>query len=311
MQGLPRVNVDAAVRRQREGLAYGLAAYGWWGMVPLYFKLLRQVPPLEMLAHRIVWSVVFLVALIVASRRWRDVGTALQSGGTLGLFLASTVLIAINWYVYVYGVITAQLLQCSLGYFMLPLLSVALGVLALGERLRPWQVIALLFAALGVVVQLAAAGEWPWIAVTLALTFGMYGLLRKRLGVNGLIGLTIETLFLLPIALLYLSYLGIQQIGVFGTHDRTLDGLLLLSGVVTAVPLICFGQAARLLPLTILGFLQYLSPLVQLIIAVAWFDEPFPWWKQASFGLIWLALAIFTVDATHAYRRRVLEALGE
>ena len=292
----------SAPTRSREGLWYGLAAYGWWGLVPLYFKALDGVDPFEILAHRIVWSMLFLGILLSVARRWGLVRKCLTSGPLLRLFLSTALLIALNWYFYIYSVATEQMVQSSLGYFMTPLVSVALGMLFLGERLRRLQAVALGLAGAGVVIFALASGEAPGIALVLAGSFGLYGLLRKQAGVDGLVGLSVETMVLLPAALAFLLWEGGRGQLIFGRGYWHWDVLLLCSGVVTAVPLMCFAQAAQRLPLSTLGFLQYLSPCIQFLLAVLAFHESFPPEKAVAFTCIWLALAVFSLDAVRSYR---------
>lgn len=287
----------------RRGLAYGIAAYGFWGMVPLYFKAVASVPPLEVLAHRVVWSVLLLAGLVTLARRWSDVAGCVRPVVLLTL-LASTGFIAVNWFVYVYGVATHQVLQTSLGYFINPLVNVVLGMIFFRERLRRGQWVAVSLAALGVIYLAFSAGAFPWIALTLAFSFALYGLLRKVVAVDSLIGLSVETMLLAPAALGFLIYLGVAHQGAFGSGDRTINLLLALSGLVTTVPLLCFGQAARRLPLSTLGFLQYLAPTLQFLLAVAVFREPFTAVQLGSFACIWAALVLFILDSVFAYRRR-------
>ncbi len=279
----------------RTGLLYGLAAYVWWGLMPLYFAEVLTVPPLEMLAHRIVWSLVLLVILVTMAGRWSDIRRCFRSRPTLQLLLATTVLLALNWLAYIYSATQRRLVQASLGYFILPLVSIVLGMVFLGERLRGLQWLAVSLATAGVLILIVHGGEVPWIALTIAISFSLYGLLRKRVGVDGLAGLTVETLLLTPLAAGYLLWLAQRGTGQMGQESRQLDGLLLLSGLVTTVPLYCFGEAARRLPMTTLGFFQYLSPSLQLILAVTLLRETFGPVQQASFGLIWTALAVFTI----------------
>jgi chloramphenicol-sensitive protein RarD len=287
----------------RQGLLYGLAAYGWWGLVPLYFKLIADLPPAEVLAHRILWSLLFLGLLLRYSKRWHEVWRCFRSRRVLLALLGSTLLIAVNWYVYIYSVATRQVVQASLGYFVTPLVSVLLGMLWFKESLRRLQWAALALAVAGVVNLTAAQGQWPWIALLLAVSFGFYGLLRKRLAVDGLIGLSVEIVLLVPAAAGYLVYLGAAGRLTLGAAGVEIDCLLALSGVVTTVPLMCFAEAARRLPLSTLGFLQYVSPSLQLVLAVFLFHEPFTDVQLLSFGCIWAALAIYSLDMLFALRR--------
>jgi chloramphenicol-sensitive protein RarD len=287
---------------EREGLLYGLAAYVIWGVVPLYFAAVKEVPAIEMLAHRIVWSVVFLSALLTLTRRWSEVRRCLASGPNMRRLLATTILIAVNWLVFIHGVNIGQVVQTSLGYFILPLVSILLGMVFLGERLRPFQWLAVALASAGVANLVFQAGDFPWIASILAVSFSLYGLLRKQVAVDGLIGLSVETMLLLPLAAGFLLWLASTGKSSISTHTATLNVLVLLSGVVTTVPLWCFGEAARRLPLITLGFLQYLSPSLALIVAVTCLDEEFGPEKQWSFAFIWAGLAVFTLASLPSLR---------
>jgi chloramphenicol-sensitive protein RarD len=274
--------------------------------MPFYFWAVASVPPAELLAHRIVWCALLLAGVLTALGRWRDLAGCLRTGRTTALLLVSALLIATNWLVYIYGVWTQRILQTSLGYFVNPLFSVLLGMVFFRERLRPGQWAAVTLAAAGLAHQVVAAGELPWIALVLAGSFGLYGLIRKAAPVDGLVGLTVETLMLLPAAVACLGWWAWAGTSSFGKGEATVDGLLLLSGVVTAVPLLCFGQAARGLRLSTLGFLQYLAPSVQFLLAVSLFGEPFRQQQQITFGCTWAALAVFTAESVLARRRRAV-----
>jgi chloramphenicol-sensitive protein RarD len=286
------------------GLLYGLACYGLWGVVPLYFWALGQVPPAEVLAHRIVWCSLVMALILTRLRRWDAVARCLRERRTLLLLSGSTLLIAANWFVYVYGVYTHRTIQTSLGYFINPLVNILLGMVFFRERLRRGQWLAVALAALGLALLVRAMGELPWIALALAFSFGGYGLLRKMAPVDGLVGLSVETFLLIVPSAGWLIYLAATGSGVFAQGDWRTDGLLMLSGVVTAAPLICFGQAARRLPLSTLGFLQYLAPSLQFVVALLVFREHCPPEQFLSFGLIWTALAVITLESVLARRRR-------
>ncbi len=287
--------------KTREGFLYGLAAYGLWGLVPLYFQLFKDVvPAFEIVAQRILWSAVFLAAILTASRRWPDVVRCFRTRALLLPLVVSSVLIAANWIVYILSVYLDRIAESSLGYYILPLASVLIGLVVFRERLRVGQWLALGLAGVGVAVLTAQAGEWPWIALTLAGSFGVYGAIRKTVPVDGLTGLSVETFLLAPAALAYLGWQA-QRDTLSAVPDRwDLVGLVALSGIVTATPLLCFGQAARRLPLSTMGFLQYISPSLQLIIALRT-ESPAGGW--AGFIVIWVGLAIFTVDSLAFYRR--------
>jgi chloramphenicol-sensitive protein RarD len=285
----------------REGYCYALAAYGMWGLVPLYFKALQSVPPLEVLAHRIVWSVFFLAALLTWFRTWPVLVGCLRQPRKVAGFLVTALLIAANWYGFIYGVEVNEVKQASLGYYITPLVSVALGVTLLRESLRRLQVVALLLAGAGVAVLIWRMGQVPWISLTLAGSFGLYGLIRKQLRVDGLVGLSLETIFLTPLALAYLGLLHGQGTLSLAQGDSGRDMLLVASGIVTALPLMCFGQAAQRLPLTALGFLQYLSPTIQMVLALSVFgEETLP---LEGLIMVWIALLVFTLESLYQAKR--------
>jgi chloramphenicol-sensitive protein RarD len=282
------------------GLAAGIAAYTSWGIVPLYFKAVAAAPPLEVLAHRVVWALVMLVCLLAWQRRLPDLLAALRPGRTLAMLAASTILIALNWLVYIWAVAEGRVLDGSLGYFMTPLVNVVLGVAVLRERIERPVAVAVTVAAAGVLYLAASAAHAPWTSLILAGSFGGYGLLRKLAPVGATVGLTVETALLCPAGLVYLLWMyGARRLS-FGVGNPRLDLLLILAGPVTAVPLIFFAAAARRLPLTTLGFLQYLSPTLQFLLAVFLWKEPLPLARVIAFACIWIGLAIFTV---HSARR--------
>jgi chloramphenicol-sensitive protein RarD len=286
----------------RGGMLYGLICYGLWGVVPLYFNAIvelsgKQISAVEILAQRIVWSVVVLVPLLSLSRRWPLVVKCFRVPALRWTFLATSVLIGLNWFIYIYSVASNQVVQSSLGYFINPLVNVAMGMVFFHERLRFLQWIAIGLAVIGVAGMTAAVGELPWIALTLAGSFSVFGLLRKKAPVDGLVGLSVETIVLLPLAVGYLLVLACAEGTSLWRFGPLCDVLLLSSGLVTALPLMCFGQAARRLRLSTLGFLQYLSPSLQFLCAVAVIGEPVKPTELASFAWIWAGLAVFAVDA--------------
>jgi chloramphenicol-sensitive protein RarD len=296
------------VTASKHGIIYGIAAYGSWGFIPLYFKVVAHVAPAEIVAHRAVWSFAVLAVLVAVLGRWGELRRELRSGKLLVLLGLSTLLIAANWLLFIYAVNSGQVLQASLGYFINPLVNVLLGVVFLGERLRPFQTLSILLALTGVLVLASLVGEVPWIALTLALTFSLYGLMRKIMPVDGLLSLTVETLALTPAALVYLGYLQAARQGA--EYSLGTLGLLALSGPVTTVPLLFFGAAARRLRLSTMGILQYLAPTLQFLLAVMAFHEPFKRAQIAIFACIWTAVLIYAADSLSAardYRVEVLE----
>lgn len=286
----------------RVGLIFALGAYLWWGFFPLYLKLLNAVPAHVLLAHRVVWSVLFLAILLVVTRRFAELRAALASRKTVLILLASTLAIAVNWFVYILSVQWGQVMQSSLGYFINPLINVVLGMIFLRERLRSLQLVSLLLAATGVGILIVAGRQFPWIALSVATSFGIYALLRKTVAAGPLVGLLVETTLLFPVCLAVI-FLDIHKNG--GVPYPTSTMLLLsLAGVITAVPLLWFAAGARRLSLATLGFLQYLAPTCQFLLAVLAFHEPFTTAHALTFGFIWVALAIYSVDSLRAYRAR-------
>jgi chloramphenicol-sensitive protein RarD len=292
----PAVGATPKAETATAGLSFGLAAYGWWGLQAVYFKAMKEVPPTVLLAHRTIWCAVFLVFLLSVLRRWADFGRCLKSKRLVALLATSSVLLAINWLLFIVGVATNRMVETSLGYFINPLFSVLLGVVVLGERPRPLQMVAIVLAAVGIAHRIYSLGELPLIALGLAGSFGLYGLVRKIANVESLTGLTLETLVLAPAGMSYLAWQAMQGNDLFGNVTAVTRGLVLASGMITSIPLLCFGAAARRLPLSTLGFLQYVAPSLQLALAVCWYSEPFTVNHAVSFGLIWAGLALFSAE---------------
>jgi chloramphenicol-sensitive protein RarD len=280
---------------QLRGVAYAAGAYLIWGVFPLYFRALDGIPPLEILAHRVAWSALFLVLLVTARRRWPEVLLQLRAPGNLARLSVSALLISANWLIYIWAVNAEHVLDASLGYFVNPLVSVLLGVAFLREPLSRRQVIAVTLAAAGVLALVVRVGHVPWVALSLAVSFGLYGLVRKRTPVDATAGLLGEVAVLAPVALLYLARVAARGESHLGAGAlRT--ALLVAIGAVTAVPLIWFAVGVRRLKLATIGLLQYVNPTMQLAIAVFVFGEPFTAAHRVSFACIWAALAIYTSD---------------
>ncbi|MFY0988908.1 EamA family transporter RarD [Halomonas sp. C05BenzN] len=279
-----------------KGVTFGLTAYILWGCFPLFFALFEGVPAFEVLIHRVIWSCVFLVGLVTLLGRWAPIHQALRQPRRLGRVLGCALLIALNWGLYIYAVETRHVLQASLGYFMTPLVNVALGMLVLREAMHRLQAVAVGLAALAIVIQLGLLGELPWISLALAFSFGTYGLLRKQVPLDGLSGLFVETLLLLPLGLLALSWLGQAGLSHF-PGDIEISLLLVASGVITALPLLAFAGAARRLRLATLGFLMYINPTIQFFIALLVFREPLSTVQLGTFLLIWTGLALYSWSA--------------
>ena len=286
------------------GALYAIAAYGFWGLTPLYWKAVEQVPPAELLGHRILWSCAVGVVLVSAGRAWPELVRCVRAPREgLPILLASW-LLAVNWLVFLWAVATDRVLATSLGYYVTPLVNVALGMGFLGERLSRGQLVALALAALGVVTLAVRLGEPPWIALALAGTFGCYGLVRKRARVGPVAGFGLEMLMLAPWAAAYLLLLSADGGATLAAEPSRVQALVAGAGVVTAAPLLWFNHAARRLRLATLGFFQYLAPSVALALAVFAFGEPFTAAHAFSFGCVWLALAIYSLDALQGSGRR-------
>jgi chloramphenicol-sensitive protein RarD len=285
----------------RRGVLLALAAYGAWGVAPVYFKLLDLVTPLEVVAHRIVWSAVVLVALIYLRGQWSALFRLTRR--QVGWLALSGALIAGNWLLYVWAIFEARMLEASLGYFINPLVNVLLGVLYFKEWLRPAQKVALGLACLGVVNEVVAVGVVPWVGLALALSFGVYGLVRKRLAVDSAVGLGVETGLVLPLALGYLIIAGLAGEGALSRGVPAEVALLVLAGPVTVIPLVCFAAAALRLPLSVLGFFQYIAPSAMLLLAVFVYGEAFRPSQLITFGCIWLGLLTFSSEALYHQRR--------
>lgn len=298
-----------AVSQQR-GLPYALAAYGIWGFVPLFFKLLDSVPPVEVLSQRIVWSLPFCFIIMLFRRQVGEYIAALRNARVLRLLLASSLLIALNWLVYIYAIFTDHVLAASLGYYLNPLVNVLLGMVFLGERLSRLQGVAVVVAAIGVAILLAGALDTLWISLTLALSFGTYGLIRKVVPVGSLPGLAIETTLLLPVSMAAAGYyLWIGDGRGFGSDLET-SWLLAAAGVVTAVPLLLFATAARRMSYAALGIVQYLAPTLQFLLGLFIFNEPLKPAQLFCFLLIWISIAVFSFDMWRKMRaERMIEAV--
>jgi len=292
----------------RQGVIFALAAYSIWGIAPVYFKSVAHVPAFEVLVHRIIWSVVFLLLFIGATGRLGKVMAVFKQPRLLGGLVVTALIISLNWLVFIWAVAEGRILETSLGYFINPLISVFLGMVFLSERLRPMQWLALSFAAMGVLYQLIEFGSLPWVGLVLAFSFGFYGLLRKQLVVEAVPGLFIETLIVLPVGLIALGWMQSEGTLVFGHQSLQTDLLLIAAGLVTTFPLLFFAGAARRLALSMIGFFQYLAPSITFVLAVYVYEEPLDSSKLVTFALIWLGLLLFTGENRLASRRQRKQA---
>jgi chloramphenicol-sensitive protein RarD len=289
-------------REDRSGLIAGIAAFGSWGLIPVYWKLFTAISATEILAHRFVWTTGFLVGLLSWQRRWPEVREATRSRRAVLYCLASGLAISVNWFMFIWAVNVGRVIETSLGYFMTPLVNVLFGATFLRERLTRWQLISVLLALAGVLNLTFGYGRFPWLAITLCVSFGLYGLLRKQSGVRPIPGLFLETTLLAPIAAGYLIYLQSAGTGVLGSATWSFIFLIVSTGVVTGLPLVWFGHAARHLRLTTLGFLQYLAPSCSFFLGVFLYHEPFTRAHLVTFTFIWVALIMFTAEAIWRWR---------
>ena len=279
--------------RTTQGAYFALTAYIFWGIVPIYFKWVDHVSAWEILAHRVVWALVLLICILTYTGELKELKVPLAR---LPKLFLTAMLLTVNWLVFIYAVVNQNITETSLGYFINPLVSVFLAVIFLKERLRPLQWIAMVIAGTGIAIQLIIFGRIPWLALALAFSFGLYGLLRKNLGLHAIAGLAIETMIVAPFALAYIAWIAYRQTMIFG-NDIEIDLLLMLGGFVTSFPLLCFAAAITRLPLAVIGMFQYIAPTMSLIIAVLVYNEEFGIDRFVTFSCIWLALLLFTVEA--------------
>ncbi|WP_406146709.1 EamA family transporter RarD [Streptomyces sp. NBC_01012] len=294
---------------QRAGLLYGIGAYGMWGLVPLFWPLLEPTGAVEILAHRMVWSLGVVAVALLFLRRWAWIGELIRQPRRLGLIAIAATVISVNWGLYIWSVNNGHVVEASLGYFINPLVTIAMGVLLLGERLRPvqWTAVATGFAA--VLVLAIGYGQPPWISLALAFSFATYGLAKKKVNMGGLESLAAETAVLFVPALGFLLWLGASGDATFLAGGAGHGALLAATGLVTAIPLVCFGAAAIRVPLSVLGLLQYLAPVFQFGLGILYFHEEMPPERWAGFALVWVALILLTWDALRTARRTRAEAL--
>lgn len=296
-----------------KGIWNGLVAYVLWGFFPIYWKLLHEVPALEVIGHRISWSFILLIVVILFTRQWKDFRSAALTPKVIGIYTLAGITLTINWLIYVWGVNSGFIVETSLGYFINPLISVLLGVIFLRERLRTLQWVAVVLAAVGVLYLTITYGRPPWIALCLAVSFGIYGLVKKVAPLGSLYGLTLETALVFPMALIYLVFVQSAGTAAFLQQGALTDILLIGTGAVTSIPLLMFASAARQIPLTMIGVLQYIAPTLQFLIGVFLYHEPFDQTRLIGFCLVWLALIIFWVENYLASRVIVqpIPELGE
>jgi len=299
---------------KNKGIWFAIGAYVIWGLFPIYWKQLATVPTLQLLGHRIVWSFIFLFAVVIISRQFQAFRVDAFKKRVIGVYSIAAFLIGVNWLTYVWAVNAGYIVETSLGYYINPLLSVLLGVIFLRERLRPLQWLPVGLAALGVAYLTLVYGRPPWMALVLAFTFGLYGLVKKIAPLGSLHGLTLETGILFLPALIFLTYLGITGKGAFLGGSPKTDILLVGAGIVTAVPLLFFASAARRIPLVMIGLMQFIAPTIQFMIGIFIYDEPFSHDQFIGFSIVWLALIIFWIEGYIANRKSIpapIPELGE
>ncbi|HEY3636527.1 MAG TPA: EamA family transporter RarD [Rhizomicrobium sp.] len=285
------------------GITYAVLSYGLWGIAPLYWRLLDSVPPFEVTLHRIVWCALFVLAVTLLRRRWLQIVAIVRTPRLVGMLALTGCLISLNWTIYIYCVASRQLVEASLGYYINPLISVALGVLLFGERMSRLRLLAVVLASLAVAVKAVSLGHFPWIAPVLAVSFGFYGYFRKLAPVDAMDGLLIESWAILPFSASLLIYWYLKGTAAFPSPDWTRDALLIFAGPITAIPLALFAAGARRIRLSTIGFLQYLSPSITLLLAIFGFGEPFTRLDALAFGCVWAALVLVALEGQMARLR--------
>ncbi|ELC3159806.1 TPA: EamA family transporter RarD [Vibrio harveyi] len=290
-------------QRSRQGVLLAIGAYTMWGIAPIYFKSIAEVSPLEILSHRVIWSFFLLAALLHFGRHWRSVRDIIKNKTKMMFLVSTAVLVGANWLIFIWAVNSNHMLDASLGYYINPLINVLLGMVFLGERLRKLQWFAVVLAACGVLVQLIVFGSVPVVAIALAMSFGFYGLLRKKVSVEAQTGLFIETLVMLPAAAIYLLFIASSPTSNMLDNPMQLNTLLIAAGVITTLPLLCFTGAATRLKLSTLGFFQYIGPSLMFLLAVLIYGEPFTSDKAITFAFIWGALVVFSFDGLRNNRK--------
>jgi chloramphenicol-sensitive protein RarD len=286
-----------------KGILAGISAYIFWGLFPIYWRLLEDVPAIEILANRMVWSFVFVAIILTVQKDWQWFREASRNRKTLLTYTMAAILLSINWFTYIWAVNAGFVVEASLGYFINPLVNILLGVIFLGEKLRRGQVAAVILAGLGVVYLTVSYGSLPWISLVLAFTFGMYGLIKKTARLESMHGFSLETTVLFLPAMVYLLYREANGVGALVHQGPAVTLLLILAGPVTSVPLLLFGYSARRIPLSMLGFIQYIAPTLQFLLGVFVYAEPFPPTRLVGFSIIWLALLVYSLESVFFNRK--------
>jgi len=285
------------------GILAGIGAYTLWGLFPIYWKLLEQVPAIEILAHRMAWSLVFVAMLLTVKQEWKWLREVLRNRRTVLVYTLAAILLSFNWFTYIWAVNAGYVVESSLGYFINPLINILLGVIFLGEKLRTGQVMAVLLAGAGVVYLTVSFGTLPWISLLLAFTFGLYGLIKKTARLESMHGFSLETMVMFVPALGFLLYREAAGVGAFANQGAITTLLLVLAGPVTSIPLLLFGYSARRVPLSMLGFMQYIAPTLQFLLGVFAYREAFPLQRLVGFSIIWTALLVYTLEGVRFSRK--------
>ena len=287
-----------------KGILAGIGAYTLWGLFPIYWRLLERDPAIEILAHRMVWSLLFVAAILTAQREWGWLRKVMRNRRTVAVYTLAAILLSLNWYTYIWAVNAGYVVEASLGYFINPLVNFLLGVIFFREKLRGGQVVAVILAGLGVVYLTVNYGSLPWVSLVLAFTFGMYGLIKKTASLESMHGFSLETMVLFLPALGYLLYREASGVGAFIHQGWVVTLLLIMAGPVTSIPLLMFGYAARRIPLSMLGFIQYIAPTLQFLLGVFVYFEPFPKARLVGFCIIWLALMLYSLEGVLFNRKK-------
>ena len=290
-------------KRSRQGVLFAIAAYTMWGVAPIYFKLLQQVPALEILAHRTIWSFILVLLLIVGLRRWQRIKPVVTNKKQMLRLTIATFLLGGNWFLFIWAINNDHILDASLGYYINPLLNVAIGMVVFAERMRRMQLVAIALAVIGVLIQVISFGSVPWVALALACSFATYGAIRKRLPVDSMTGLWLETTILLPFMLIYVFFFANSGASDMTSNTWQLNLLLIAAGIVTTAPLLCFTAAAQRIRYATLGFFQYIGPSLMFILAVWVYGEPLAADKLVTFAIIWAALALYSLDTLFHQQR--------
>lgn len=299
--------MSSNLKDDKTGMIYASLAFISWGILPIYWHYMEQVPPLQILAHRFVWSFIFVAILVTLRKQWHLIKEVLSSKKTILFVLAGSIFMSTNWFIYIWSVTNDRVIEASLGYYINPLISIAFGMLFLKERLNRWQTISLCLALISVIILTINYGQFPWVSISLALTFALYGLFKKLVEADAIISLASETIFITPFAIVYLLFVENNGTGSLNHVSTLIIFLLIISGILTAIPLLWFGIGQKRVSMFTMGFLQYIAPTINLILGVFFFHESFTSIEFISFSFIWLSLVVFTFSHIKDMKIPVLE----